>query len=209
MRGLDFWITLVSVLAFNMLTLFVVHATILLSLFIRRFSGRETWWPKETLARHKRTPGAEIGDDFLREYLDLRLIGIRSEAVTELIYYPFITISLMILSRIPQFDNWDWPPTLIIIFAFDFLLASGCVFALRTLAKTTQSDCIGRLRELLRESRAADNIPRCNAIESLIQECEQMDNGIFAPIGKQPLIRALLIPTGGFSIGALFQYLAS
>jgi hypothetical protein len=130
------------------------------------------------------------------EYLDIMLIARRTRAVTQLIYYPLITISLLVICRLPEFDNFDWPTPLILILGFNGLLACGCVLILRSLAEAARRQSIRRLREHLRQSRADDDRTLCATIEGLIKEVQALDQGIFAPVTCQLLVGALLLPSG-------------
>ena len=152
--------------------------------------------------RHQRNGIA----DFMGEYLDVILIARRTRAVTKLIYYPFIAISLLVICRLPEFDNFDWPTILIVIFSFNGLLACGCVLILRGLAETVRRESLKHLREHLMQSRSNDDRPRCEAIEGVIQEIQELDEGIFAPITRQPVVGAVLLPSASAGVWALLQY---
>lgn len=201
---LDHVILIFAVLFSNFLTLFVVHATLLEGKFIALLQERKPVWSPATLARHRREPGA--GQDYLAHHLDLRLVAQRSEVVTELIYYPCITIALLIVCRLPQFDHWDWPPLLVLIFTCNIAMVCGCAWVLRHLAERLREKSIERLRDALCDRRARGDEPGTKAIAGLIEEAETLHLGIFAPISHQPIVGALLLPSGGAGVWGLLQY---
>ena len=47
---------------------------------------------------------------------------------------------------------------------------------------------------------------RGKAIEDTLEHIKKMDIGIFAPITRQPVLGALLLPSGSAGIWALLQY---
>jgi len=202
MFKIDVIVLFLAGLSSSFLTLFVVHATLLDARFTRLLSKGHTVWPDDVRKRHQRNGIA----DFMGEYLDVILIARRTRAVTKLIYYPFIAISLLVIWRLPEFDNFDWPTILIVIFSFNGLLACGCVLILRGLAETVRRESLKHLREHLMQSRSNDDRPRCEAIEGVIQEIQELDEGIFAPITRQPVVGAVLLPSASAGVWALLQY---
>lgn len=197
-------IAVVLALGFSsFLSLFVVHATLLDARFTRLLSKGPTTWPPTVLKKHQRNGIA----DFMGEYLDVLLIARRTRAVTKLIYYPLIALSLLVICRLPEFDDFDWPITLILILSFNAVLSCSCVLILRGLAETVRHESLKHLREQLMQSCSKNDKPRCEAIEGVIHEIQELDEGIFAPITRQPVIGALLLPSGSAGIWALLQYL--
>jgi hypothetical protein len=196
-----------AVPACTFLTFFVVHATLLDARLTRLLSQGKTVWPQDVLKMHQRdsSPRAQP-TDFTREYLDILLIARRTGAVTRLIYYPFIVISLLIICRLPQFDDFDWPAYLVASFSFYVAISCGCAFILCRIAEQARKAAFGRLREELRKARIAGPKVRRKLIEETAQQVETMDVGIFAHIIRQPVIGALLLPSGSAGIWALLQY---
>jgi len=208
MLSLDKWVNIAAMAASTFLTLFVAYATALDARFAVLLSNGKTDWPEHVRMRH-RFNSAEGADwtDFNRDYLDVLLIARRTRAVTGLIYYPFITTSLLILCRLPQFDNFDWPPLLIAFFSFNVLVPCVCVAVLHALAGKVRSESLERLRKKLREARVRGPNVKREAIETTVAEIKNTDIGIFAPITRQPVVSALLLPFSSAGISALLQYL--
>ena len=207
MLCLDEKINFAAMAASTFLTLFVAYASALDARFAWLLNKGRTEWPEEVRKWYQFNSDERAGWlDFNGEYLDVLLVARRTRAVTHLIYYPFVTISLLILCRLPQFDNFDWPPLLIAFFSFNVIIACACVFVLRLMAEMVRRESLGRLREKLRKTRADGPHVKCEAIEATIEEVRKLDTGIFAPITRQPVIGALLLPFGSAGISALLQF---
>jgi hypothetical protein len=202
MFNIDVIAVLLAMAFSTFLTLFVMHATLLDARFTRVLSKWPTKWPLSVRKKHQQKGIADVTG----EYLDVVLIARRTRAVTKLIYYPLITISLIVICRLPEFDNFDWPITLILILCFNGVLACGCVLILRGLAETVRREALKQLREHLMRSHSKGNEPRCAAIEGVIQEIQELDEGIFAPITRQPVVGAVLLPSASAGVWALLQY---
>jgi hypothetical protein len=207
MLWFDRWINIAAMAASTFLTLFVAYATALDARLALLLSNGKTDWPEYIRKRH-RFDSAEGAEwiRFNRDYLDVLLIAKRTRVVTHLIYYPFIATSLLILCRLPQFDDFDWPPLLIAFFAFNILVPCACVAVLRALAETVRRESLKRLLAKLGRARFKGQDVKSKAIEKTIAEVEKLDTGIFAPITRQPVVGALLLPFASAGISALLQY---
>lgn len=151
------------------------------------------------------------------EYLQLSvgLVARHSGTVGSLIYYPFVILLLMLLARQQVFDRYDWPQSLLIVFAIGFSLLLGCGLALRRTAEKMRSAFLSHIeREVFAlessiegprgtdssfVAKAKSKITRYKAAANLIRE---ESRGCFGPFAANPVLRATLIPFGGMgSIG--------
>jgi hypothetical protein len=80
------------------------------------------------------------------------------------------------------------------------------VLVLRYLAEATRADSLVRLRRHWQNARAFGAEIRRKAIEDTVEEVKNTEGGIFAPIRRQPVIGALLLPSGSAGIWVLLQY---
>ena len=210
----DWWILLASILGVILLTLFVVDATRLCERFVRFLVTRPTDWPREETVGY-RTRLDEIMDKRgLNEHdaspwADLELIADRTEVVGRLIFYPFVILAILLLSRNRLFDNWDWPPSLVLI----FLLAAACAVVSAVVVRRAAEEARARAVERLRihRSRAIkdDDDGRAQQIQDLILEVAELQRGAFAHWSKHPVIKAVLLPFGGLGALALLELLSS
>jgi hypothetical protein len=67
-------------------------------------------------------------------------------------------------------------------------------------------ESLKRLQEKLREARANGPNVKREAIEATMAKIKNMHTGIFAPITRQPVIGALLLPFGSAAVSALLQF---
>ena len=187
-RALDAGIFAGSVLSFTCLLFFVLDATLLCSDFVTRLTNHiKAISPAST--------------EKLNEFKLMELIRELTEVVSRLIYFPFTVLFIMIVSRNPLFDNWDWPPALIITFASGLALI---FYAAMTLQKSAQDakkaalkaidKKIGSLsEELMDEKRKAANEPAPPLSSGLYPAQEHVPERV--PPGSQPVVMVSYAPT--------------
>jgi len=185
-----------------MLIFFVVDATLQCIRMIRELSRYDSNWPSKSLARLTGS-GRAVGKNHLGEWLDMRLIGCRSEAVSRLIYYPVIVILLMLASRSSYFDNWGLPAAIAIVIGLNLAVAFGCGFYLRVEAERSRRRLLARLSGnlLVKEGEEA------RKVRDTIGRIESYDRGAFGPFMRQPALQAILYPSGGIGAITLLQYI--
>ena len=204
------------------LTFYVADATLLNRRLIHYLTKSATLWPedaftgirarwrlREQVAPAESTPPGEIPPtELLIDYLDIDLIARRTEVVGGLIYYPFIAISLLILSGTSVFDHWTWSLPLSILVAFNSGYAAFSAIYLRRTAERARQSALQRLTDLLIAYTAAGHGDEKEAktIGQTTSLIRAENRGAFAGILQHPLARALLLPSGSAGIWALFQY---
>ena len=142
--GLAFWLSLVLQI---ILTFYVLDATCLCKKFISNLTKGPTVWPPPTCARFEEE--CRLHRDYLDEWIDIRVIGDRTKVVGKLIFYPFIGLFLIIISRNGFFDRWDWPVWLILVLGVNSAYAIYSVLVLRRAAEKARHDALERLNEKL------------------------------------------------------------
>jgi hypothetical protein len=201
------------------LTFYVADVTLLLRRFIHYLMKDVTTWPADALMnlreRWSRSEGATVAaegkippNDLLREYLDIDFIARGTDFVGGLIYYPFIVISLLIISRSGIFDHWTWPVALLIIVGFNAGYAAFSVVYLRRTAERARQRSLKRLHDMLISYTAIGegDGKEAKTIREATTLIENEDRGAFAAISQQPLAAALLLPSGSAGIWALLQF---
>ncbi len=212
---------MIAVILLIALLFYIVDAARLCRGLIDKLTQEETLY---SLATYKRfTKRWKLPPNLQDEWLDMQIIGRRTQAVGELIYFPFVILLLMIVSRSSFFDRWDWPPALILVLSINAALAIYSVFQLRAAAEKARRVSLERLRQKLvrvfhensRPARAGAapsrrGMPKNSAeeIRFLIAEIENYKQGAFAPLSHQPVVGALLMPFGGAGVLAVFEHLA-
>ena len=192
------------------LLFFVIDAMVLNRRFIVRLM-KATRWPSKLVREYGGTGGADREiETCIVKRVAIDLIAARTAVIGRLIYYPFILLALMMLSRLSYFDDWDLPVGLLIVFGLNAL---GAVFAARTLRRSAEDARQKALVDLARVrfhasvgGGEAKYQRRLAAAQRAIEEIEAMRTGAFGPFSDNPLVGALLLP-GGAGLVALAQYL--
>jgi hypothetical protein len=195
-----------SVSAITVLVFFVVDATRLCAQLVRTLaSARSTWKLTGRVERVARERGLRLED--LSEYLDIEFIAERTEVVGRLIVCPFVALLLMIVSRHQVFDAWDWPPSLVIIFASMAAAAVASGVGLRSVAEKARGKALTHMRRKLSKLQTPSQETRRARFEMLIEDVASMRRGAFAPFAGSPVLSAVLIPFGGVSTLTLIETL--
>jgi hypothetical protein len=210
LRGLVPLVPLIvcTVFVFVFLLSFIVDATLLHKGFLEQLQRAVTYWPDETFrgfgyADNRNGKKYEIE---LAYFWDIMFIARRTVAVGELIYYPFLILFLLIVSRMPYFDNWVWLPAVVVALVVNFSVAlyvawqipkTACAYRDKVLMelKRSKRQCLMRLRDAKSE-----------VVDTMIDEVQSVHKGAFSYLWEQPAIRALLLPSSGVGIVTLLQY---
>ena len=167
----------------------------------------ETRWPKATLEKY----AAKLGLDerYLDDWITMHFVARRTQAVARLVYYPFIVIALMVLSRSSLFDNWTTPFGLVIVVTFSVAIVMACAILLRLAAERLRRRAIWRLTNTRMKLKAKGGDDRVvEQIEVMITQIRAFDTGAFAPYSQQPIVRAVLLPLTSYGGAALVEYLS-
>jgi hypothetical protein len=192
------------------LLFFVIDAMVLNRRFIAQLMAA-TRWPQKLVREYSGTidVDGEV-ETCIVNRLAIDLIAARTEVIGRLIYYPFILLALMMLSRLSYFDDWDLPVGLLVVFGMN---AAGAVFAARTLrrsAERARQTALQHLQRIVFRASVGGETPeqqqRLAAAHRAIEEIEAVRTGAFGPFSDNPLVGALLLP-GGAGLVALAQYL--
>jgi len=220
---------LASTLTFLFLAFWTIDAAYLCRWLIERLSESPTRYPKSCLrhfARQRglgRKPGSNENEDtatmekdpnydgtILAEWIDMKLIEQLTERVGRLVYCPFIVFFILLVSRNNWLDRWSWPPSLVIIFSLNLALAAASMLILQNAALKARDTGLEHLRAKVEaaEQNAAPS-PQVNqavVARKLLDELQSMDKGAFAPLWQNPLMGAILIPSGGSVLIQMLSY---
>ena len=176
------WILVGSIVCFAALNLFVFDATRLCKTFIDNLID------SEPIAR------ASWCLSGYKELIDM--IGERTEVVGKLVYYPFILFVLLVLSRNTYWDDWDFPPSLIIIWLVNGVIVLSGAYFLKSSAENARNRALLNLRRgLLRSSLSMDKV------RLIMEEIKTTQQGSFDHILQQPAVAG-----GVLSALAVLQY---
>jgi hypothetical protein len=171
--------------------------------FIQCLSEAPTNYPLATTDHFSRLRG-DVDRRYLDEWIDLQLIADLTERVGRLVYCPFIVFFLLLLARNEWWDRWPWPWILIIIFVFNLILAAASVIILQNAARKAKNEAeatleakVKRLQAATAESQAQNN---ANQAEKLLEEIRTLRRGAFVPFWENPVLGAILLPSGGLGV---------
>lgn len=136
----------------------------------------------------------------------VRLIVERTRIVNRRILYPFLSLFLLIAARSHYFDNWDFPPVLILVLTVNSLVALASASMLYLAAMQAKRRILEPLQEHLdRASPSADqlastaNVGSSNeALRQIIGEIDAVQQGAFVPFYQQPVVQATLVAVLAF-----------
>src|SRR6266481_5462650 len=197
-----------TIILYLLLTFLVIDSTMLHCGFLKQLESVETFWPDATFRkfgypvnRHPRKYASELA-----YFWDILLISRRTEAVGNLIYYPFIVLFCFIAARFPCFDDWTWTPALVVTLSMHFSLALYAAWKLPRTAVAYRDKVLGELNLRRRKAFMVEG-KTPEAIDTIIEEVQLNHKGAFCYPWEQPAIRALLLPSGGIGLATLIQYL--
>lgn len=201
------YLILPAIVAFVLLTFVVIDAILLNEGFLEQLSEKKTYWPDATFESYGYSvkPNRPDTENDLADYWDILLIAKRTEAVGNRIYYPFVVLSLLIVARLGYFDNWSWPPALIVALCVHFFLVVFAAWRLPRGAKEYRNSVLERVKRRKRQMLTLEQRTP-EAIDTIIEEIQSTHQGAFSYLWEQPAARALLLPSGGI-IATLLQYL--
>lgn len=210
-RGItSYWINkiiLISVVfAYLVLIFAIADITHLSSHFIKLLKTQDVIWPKEILDGCIKKYGASDNEGLAKNKLKMDLISRLAGDVNSFIYYPFIILFLLILSRSHYFDNWHYTPLLFMIISFTAVIAVGSAVRLRSAAINTKEDLLEKLKlcylQSITHEAQQKNGAQHHGIKLLTEEVKNMNTGPFQPIERHPIVLSLLMPLG--SVGGLY-----
>lgn len=188
---------------------FVVHdVTQLCDRFTQLLFGDEhaVTWPAHVQTRFAREYDQK-GED-IDDWLSIQVIARHTSVVDKTIYYPFTVLLVLLVSRHPLFDNWDWPVPLIAVFSFLLLIAVWSAALLRFSAKRARRRVVARIRKRISQAKQRFEAGQAARLEALVNDIENIRTGVFSPFQKNPVIAAILIPSGGMGTLAVIDLLA-
>jgi hypothetical protein len=216
--GLSFWFYAIVSGLLNVTALFLtifVADTILLCWKVITSLRKEAdtpWsevtcvWPKATLDKFSNRVGLQCAD--LEHWIDLVFISKRTKCVTTLIYFPFIVVALLIVSRSRLFANYAPSLPEMIVMGVGLLIVTGSAIRLRQAAEASRAKANRRLNDQIMLARQAQGgEKRAAQLEMLLQRVQELHEGALTPFSQQPLLRAILLPLGTFGGTALAEYL--
>jgi len=195
------WITILDVLITLLLVFLVVDATLFSRSVVIHLTAVKSHWPGKLVERYR------LGRANLEDWFDMRFVGDRTRCITRLIYFPFVMLALLMVSRSPIFDNYSFTPTLVIAPMIILAIIIGSVVSLRYAAEQARKTAIAHLSEKIMAANHT-NPNTGSQLEMLRTEVREMQDGAFAPPLSQPIVKAVLLPLVSYGGTWLIQLYA-
>jgi hypothetical protein len=186
-----------------LLSFYVVDAIQLNSNFIRMFGREVTKWGHRVVDRSHRSP--PLTEEELSAYHEIFFVARRTKVVAPLIWYPLLVLTLLVVARSSVFDNWTWPPGLVLITGITAAWALGSAILLRRAAEHLRETALNDLRRFRLLGQESD--VKRQTFDELMAEIRDLKTGAFAPLSDQPFVRAVLFPGAGLGLIAVAQRL--
>lgn len=212
MLVLDKWIILgCAVFPFLVLLFLVLDAGRLSATLMDVLNERLTEWCLARRGlRHRMIHEFNAHPDDLPEWLDGYFGAELTENIGNMIWYPFLIMLLMTLSRLNWFDNWSMPFGLLVILAISLGLSAYSAIHLLRSAQKVRENALMDLRERRMkiwggDGSIDDKNVRIAQIDELSAELLALNKGAFRSWTEQPLVKAaimLLASLGMFAADA-------
>jgi hypothetical protein len=199
-------VTIVLFVSTLVLIFFVADATWLCWRLTRDIRPETVFWPDRTLQNFSQRFG--LRRKALADCLDLLFVARRSRCITGLLYGPFLILALIVVSTSPYLSSnhgRSIPAVLTMLVAV--LIVIACAVALRLSAEATREAARRRLTERLIQAKGnSTRAAFVSQLELMLRRIEELRDGAFSPFSQQPVVRAMLLPLGGFGGTALLSY---
>jgi hypothetical protein len=137
----------------------------------------------------------------------MRFLADRTRCITRLVYFPFLMLTLLMVSRSPIFANYTFTPTLVIAGVIILAIIIGSVVSLRNAAEQARNTAIEHLSEKIMAAKRT-NPDMGSQLEELRTEVRNTEDGAFAPPLSQPIVKAVLLPLVSYGGAWLIQMYA-
>jgi hypothetical protein len=203
-------VTVSLVFATLFLVFSVADATLLSWRIVKAFRAETTIWPPEAMEKYSGRLGLSRplpDEEVLDDWLDLVFISKRTKCITNLIYFPFLILALLILSQSRLFANFVPSVPDLMATGLAALTVCACAVALRWSAEDSRAKARRRLNDQIVAARKLKDGRLAGQLEMLLRRVEELQDGAFSPLSQQPLVRAILLPLASFGGTALLEYL--
>jgi hypothetical protein len=198
---------------FVFLSFWTIDAACLCRWFIQRISQGPTDYSLATRQHFSKRRG-QVPYHVLSEWIDVSIIAQITERVGRLIYFPAVLLLLLLLSNNGLLYYFPWPPAYYVLVTCNFVVAAASIVILQNAARRAREQSVQVLEEKLNQLRAGSAATEAQKKQHDISETEDMLNeirtlkkGAFGGFWSNPVVGALLIPSGGTALVAIIQYL--
>ncbi|MCE7913078.1 MAG: hypothetical protein DYH15_00055 [Nitrosomonas sp. PRO4] len=150
--------------------------------------------------------GTGVSQKHLHRYLQFLVAVKISEGISRLIYLPLGMILIILIARSRIFDQFDISWSLIIVFSIAVIYPLFRIYQLRQSAESLRNSFLSDY-EAQQVSLTVKQAGDTAQVERVIALIRNEHKGIYATVGHQPALAALLLPFGGMSGVQIIEYL--
>jgi len=198
---------------FLFLSFWTLDAAFLCRWFILRISQGPTLYSLATRQHFSRQRG-NVPFHVLSEWIDVSIIAQITERVGMLVYYPASLFLLIIMGNSNLIYYFPWSPIIYVMVISDFGVALASVVILRRAARDARDRSADSLKEKINQLKSGAVITEAEQKQHNIRETEQLLNdinslrkGAFGGFWSNPVVGALLLPSGGTALIEIIRFL--
>jgi hypothetical protein len=213
LRGYVWFLNWADFIMLTMLMAAVADAVLLCTIFVVDLGKQRNSYPPSVLDETALRLGLCSGlRDQLDEYIDTCVVGDRTAAVAEYLYYPFVVLAVLAVSMTNVFDNWAFDWTRVGLYAFYGAVLGLLWLALHHAAIHARRLALAEMDIIWFKLQVAPNTAECSAkamrsqFERIMEQVRNSKTGAYGPLLRQPIFRALLWPLSGVSTAQLVGY---
>jgi hypothetical protein len=202
-RALEFYkdVTKLDVRLMDFLIYYVFDATLSCVRFIYGLRFAKLQWPNATAETYKGR--FSLQPDLIHDWIGLEFVAKRTNCIGSLIYFPFVLIALLIVSRSTVFAGYAPSPVILIVQGICLFIVFSCAIMLWRAAGTTRDMAKQKLTDAIIRVKGAKIL--AGQLETLLVGVAELNEGAFGPLAKQPLVKALLLPLSSAGWVTLIQ----
>jgi len=208
----DMLISLLAVISFIMLFMFVIDVAQQGYNFIKQLIEHDTFWPVFMDTKDQTANHYSLIQRIKREWHTIQMIAMRTEDISATVYHPIIIVLLLLAAQNDYFDNWDMPFSLMLIASVNIGITLCYAIALRRVTINAKRISLEKLREIRAEAldnkQASDRDITIEKLNFYEDQIRRESRGTFSPISQQPWLRAFTLFGGGGSGLLLIEYLS-
>ena len=196
-----------AIFCFFVLTYFIVDEARRCGRMVRDLLSKKRWRGDSSLneyvgARRAGIPVHDATRAALQRWRGVQYLAEKTENLEKIVYYPFAVLFLLILSHSPFIDNWRIVPSVAVVLATGIVVNVAGILLLRTYMGELRDATVSSLRAVRVDAQSTQH----QALQTIIAEVGGERRGAFRPLGKDAILKAPLIPLGGYASLYLIEY---
>jgi hypothetical protein len=199
-------ISIVSLTALQWLIFWVADAMFLSRSFFLDLLYHQPAWPATLVDNESKR--LALRKEWTTMWLNLRLIGLRTDCVASLVLYPSLVIAALTLAVLTvEFGELGFASNPIALVGSSALVVLAAVL-LRGVAERWRSTVRRRMEDIRLALQAANpDGGEVSQLQTLLGRIKKLHQGAFASYSQQPLVKAVLVPALTFAATVGLQYL--